>query len=98
MRATSDIFKRLSEDKSKREIAYFTMEVALDDDLPSYSGGLGVLAGDTLRSAADLGIPMVGVTLLQQHGYFHQGLDEHGNQVETDDAVSVVVCDSGLFA
>ncbi len=84
MRTTSDIFQRLSQDKSKREIAYFTMEVALDDELPSYSGGLGVLAGDTLRSAADLGIPVVGVTLLQQYGYFHQGLDESGNQIETE--------------
>jgi starch phosphorylase len=78
----SDIFKRLSQDRSKREIAYFTMEVALENDLPSYSGGLGVLAGDTLRSAADLGIPMVGVTLLHQYGYFQQGLDETGSQIE----------------
>lgn len=84
MLQTSEIFKRLSQDKSKREIAYFTMEIALEDDLPSYSGGLGVLAGDTLRSAADLGIPMVGVTLLQQYGYFHQGLDASGNQIETE--------------
>ena len=60
MLETSAIFKCLSEDKSKREIAYFTMEAALANDIPSYSGGLGVLAGDTLRSAADLGIPMVG--------------------------------------
>ncbi|MFQ5602329.1 MAG: alpha-glucan family phosphorylase [bacterium] len=84
MNEASEIFKRLSLDKSKREIAYFTMEIALENDLPSYSGGLGVLAGDTLRSAADLGIPMVGVTLLHQYGYFHQGLDENGNQIETD--------------
>ncbi|MFQ5650751.1 MAG: alpha-glucan family phosphorylase [bacterium] len=83
-KSTSEIFQRLSQDKSKREIAYFTMEVALDDELPSYSGGLGVLAGDTLRSAADLGIPMVGMTLLQQYGYFHQGLDESGNQIEKE--------------
>ena len=84
MNNTSQIFKRLSQDKSKREIAYFTMEVALENDIPSYSGGLGVLAGDTLRSAADLGIPMVGVTLLQQFGYFHQGLKEDGEQIETE--------------
>lgn len=81
---TSEIFQRLSHDKSKREIAYFTMEVALENDLPSYSGGLGVLAGDTLRSAADLGVPMVGVTLLHQYGYFHQGLDDMGNQIENE--------------
>ncbi len=81
---TSDIFKRISHQKGKREIAYFTMEVALEDDIPSFSGGLGVLAGDTLRSAADLGIPMVGMTLLQQYGYFHQGLNEEGQQIETE--------------
>ncbi len=84
MNQTSDLFKRISQDKSKREIAYFTMEAALDDELPTYSGGLGVLAGDTLRSAADLGIPVVGITLLQQYGYFHQGLDENGAQIETE--------------
>ncbi|TDI94660.1 MAG: alpha-glucan family phosphorylase [Caldithrix sp.] len=84
MERTSAIFKRLSQDKSKREIAYFTMEAALENDIPSFSGGLGVLAGDTLRSAADLGIPMVGVTLLQQYGYFHQTLDDSGNQTETE--------------
>jgi len=84
MKETSDLFQRISEDKSKREIAYFTMEIALEEDIPSYSGGLGVLAGDTLRSAADLGIPMVGMTLLQQYGYFHQGLDAKGEQIETE--------------
>ncbi len=84
MRQPSEIFQRLSQDKSKREIGYFTMEIALQEDIPSYSGGLGVLAGDTLRSAADLGIPMVGVTLLQQYGYFHQGLDDDGSQIETE--------------
>ena len=45
-------------------IAYFSMEIALENGIPTYSGGLGVLAGDTLRAAADLGVPMVGVTLL----------------------------------
>ena len=84
METMSPIFKRISQDKSKREIAYFTMEAALENDIPSFSGGLGVLAGDTLRSAADLGIPMVGVTLLQQYGYFHQALDDSGNQMETE--------------
>ncbi len=84
MREASEIFKRISQDKSKREIAYFTMEVALENEIPSYSGGLGVLAGDTLRSAADLGIPVVGMTLLHQYGYFQQGLDPTGRQIETD--------------
>ncbi|MFQ5865682.1 MAG: alpha-glucan family phosphorylase, partial [bacterium] len=84
MQEPTAIFKRLSQDKSAREIAYFTMEIALENEIPSYSGGLGVLAGDTLRSAADLGIPMVGMTLLQQYGYFHQGLDPSGRQIETE--------------
>lgn len=64
------------------EIAYFSMEIALDPSLPTYSGGLGVLAGDTLRSAADLGVPLVGVTLLPRRGYFEQHLDSHGQQSE----------------
>ena len=63
-------------------IAYFSMEIALDPDVPTYSGGLGVLAGDTLRAAADLGVPMVGVTLLHRKGYFFQRLDAAGGQVE----------------
>jgi glycogen phosphorylase len=63
-------------------IAYFSMEVGLVADMPTYAGGLGVLAGDTLRSAADLGIPVVGVTLLHRKGYFHQRLDAKGRQSE----------------
>lgn len=65
-----------------RRIAYFSMEVALDARIPTYSGGLGVLAGDALRSAADLQLPMVGVSLLYKRGYFDQELDERGNQRE----------------
>ena len=61
-------------------IAYFSMEVGLDSGMPTYSGGLGVLAGDTLRAAADLGLPMVGITLLHRKGYFRQALDASGNQ------------------
>jgi starch phosphorylase len=63
-------------------VAYFSMEVALENHIPTYSGGLGVLAGDTLRSAADLGLPMVGVTLLHRKGYFFQRLDAEGHQHE----------------
>jgi len=59
------------------------MEVALEPGIPTYSGGLGVLAGDTLRSAADLGVAMVGVTLLHRKGYFEQRIDPEGNQSET---------------
>jgi starch phosphorylase len=66
-----------------RRIAYFSMEIALDPALPTYSGGLGVLAGDILRSAADLALPMVGVTLLYREGYFVQHLDRGGHQSES---------------
>lgn len=58
------------------------MEIAVDADVPSYSGGLGMLAGDIVRSAADLHVPMVAVTLLARNGYFTQHLDAAGNQTE----------------
>lgn len=64
-------------------VAYFSMEICLEQAIPSYSGGLGVLAGDTLRSAADLGVRMVGVTLAHRRGYFTQHLDAAGVQTET---------------
>jgi glycogen phosphorylase len=63
-------------------VAYFSMEMALEPDMPTYSGGLGVLAGDTIRAAADSGLRMVGVTLLYKQGYFKQVLDAQGNQSE----------------
>lgn len=63
-------------------VAYFSMEIALDPAMPTYAGGLGILAGDTLRSAADLGVSMVAVTLLHRKGYFRQHLDGQGNQSE----------------
>ncbi|HZS98307.1 MAG TPA: alpha-glucan family phosphorylase [Terriglobales bacterium] len=63
-------------------IAYFSMEIALDPNMPTYSGGLGMLAGDTLRSAADLGAPLVAVTLVYRKGYFRQFLDPSGQQTE----------------
>lgn len=63
-------------------VAYFSMEIGLESDLPTYSGGLGVLAGDTLRSAADLGVRMVGITLLYRKGYFRQAISVEGDQVE----------------
>lgn len=67
-------------------IAYFSMEIAIDPKMPTYSGGLGVLAGDTLRSAADLGLPVVAVTLLHRKGYFRQHLDSNGVQSEEPQA------------
>ena len=65
-------------------IAYFSMEIALASEIPTYSGGLGVLAGDTMRSAADLDLPMIGVTLASRAGYFRQEIIE-GRQVERPD-------------
>ena len=63
-------------------IAYFSMEIGLEAGIPTYSGGIGVLAGDTIRSAADLKIPLVAVTLLHRKGYFYQRLDASGWQSE----------------
>jgi glycogen phosphorylase len=64
-------------------IAYFSMDVAVNCEIPTYSGGLGVLAGDMLRSAADMNIPMVAVSLIHRKGYFDQCLDARGNQSES---------------
>lgn len=66
-------------------IAYFSMEIALRNDIPTYSGGLGVLAGDTLRAAADLDLPLVAVSLVSRKGYFRQELDPQGRQLERED-------------
>lgn len=63
-------------------VAYFSMEIGLDSAVPTYAGGLGVQAGDMLRAAADLGVPVAGVTLLHRQGYFRQRLDPEGNQTE----------------
>jgi glycogen phosphorylase len=63
-----------------KTIAYFSMEVGLEDPIATYSGGLGVLAGDTLKAAADVGLAMVGVTLLHHKGYLRQVLAADGTQ------------------
>ena len=68
--------------QTERTVAYFSMEIALESGLPTYSGGLGVLAGDTIRSVADLKVPAVAVTLLHRKGYFYQRLDASGWQTE----------------
>src|SRR5271166_1473830 len=73
----------------KRFVAYFSMEIALENAMPSYSGGLGVLAGDTIRAAADLRLPMVAVSLLYRRGFFSQHLDEDGTQTEEPVRVTV---------
>jgi starch phosphorylase len=71
-------------DLSGRRIAYFSMEIALSPALPTYSGGLGMLAGDTLRSAADAAAPLVAISLVHRRGYFRQHLDAGGQQTESD--------------
>jgi glycogen phosphorylase len=71
-------------DLSSRTIAYFSMEIALSPALPTYSGGLGMLAGDTLRSAADTAAPMVAISLVHRRGYFRQKLSDIGQQTEAD--------------
>jgi glycogen phosphorylase len=65
-------------------VAYFSMEIAISPAIRTYSGGLGVLAGDTLRAAADMGLHLVAVTLAHRKGYFKQHLDENGVQTEED--------------
>ena len=67
---------------SDGRVAYFSMEIAINPGMPTYSGGLGVLAGDTLRSAADQGLPLAAFTLLHRKGYFQQHLDAAGTQTE----------------
>jgi starch phosphorylase len=67
---------------SGRRIAYFSMEIGLKNEMPTYSGGLGILAGDTIRASADLGLPLIGITLLNKKGYFMQKLDDAGRQTE----------------
>lgn len=79
MNPSSDRLEAFTKDP---KIAYFSMEIGIRSEIPTYSGGLGILAGDTIKSAADLRLPMVGVTLLTKRGYFRQILDERGRQRE----------------
>jgi glycogen phosphorylase len=72
----------MADEEDRATIGYFSMEIAVADEVPTYSGGLGVLAGDHLRAAADLGLPLVAVTLLYRSGYFQQLVDASGNQRE----------------
>lgn len=69
----------------KPKVAYFSIEIGIKQEMHTYSGGLGVLAGDTLKSAADLGMPVIGVSLLHEKGYFNQIINEHGEQREEED-------------
>jgi starch phosphorylase len=72
----------LNEFLTEPMIAYFSMEIGVKNDIPTYSGGLGILAGDTIKSAADLNIPLVAVTLITHKGYFTQEIDANGWQKE----------------
>lgn len=74
--------KYIQELISEPKIAYFSMEIGFRNDIPTYSGGLGVLAGDTIKTAADLNLPMVAVSLIYKKGYFRQELDANGRQTE----------------
>lgn len=73
----------------ERGVAYFSMEIGLEAGIQTYSGGLGVLAGDTIRSAADLKVPKVAVILLYRRGYFRQWLEVDGWQLEEPAAWAV---------
>ena len=73
-------FQKNHQDTSLTHVAYFSMEFMLNEALPIYVGGLGNVAGDQLKSASDLGVPVVAVGLLYQQGYFHQVIDQYGNQ------------------
>jgi starch phosphorylase len=79
----SEPCKRIFLERS--HIAYFSMEVGIRSEIPTYSGGLGVLAGDTIRSSADLRIPLVAVTLVSRKGYLRQEITEDGEQLEYPD-------------
>ena len=76
---------RLTPFVARTRIAYFSMEIALRPELHTYSGGLGVLAGDTARSCADLELPVVFVTLISRQGYLRQEIDAQGRQVDHPD-------------
>lgn len=67
---------------NKSKIAYFSMEIGIESSISTYAGGLGVLAGDTVKTAADLGLPLIAVTLISDKGYFKQYIDAEGNQYE----------------
>lgn len=80
--SASSCFPDLPGNPASGRIAYFSMEFGLGEGLPLYAGGLGILAGDYLKSASDLGLPLVGVGLLYQEGYFRQRIGEAGQQLE----------------
>ena len=80
-----------SEDIRQRKIAYFSMEFGIHESVRIFSGGLGVLAGDHLKAASDLQLPLVGVGLLYHQGYFRQVLDSNGWQQERHAESGIVI-------
>ena len=82
MNLANSLLATLEQDPAFRNTAYFSMEIGLCPEIPTYSGGLGVLAGDILKSGADLGVPMIGITLLYKKGYFAQKINKEGRQTE----------------
>ncbi len=76
---------RIEEFNGVPRVAYFSMEIAIHEEIPAYAGGLGVLAGDLMRSAADLGVAMIGVSLVSRRGYFRQEITPDGDQIEKPD-------------
>lgn len=83
MKGDNTWFRKTHPDVDENMVAYFSAEFGITDCIQIFSGGLGILAGDHLKSASDMGIPMVGVGLLYQEGYFHQYLNQEGWQQET---------------
>src|SRR3990170_3262031 len=77
-----ELMERIQDLTVEPKIAYFSMEIGVKNDIPTYSGGLGILAGDTIKSAADLNLPLVAVTMLTRKGYFNQEIDASGWQNE----------------
>jgi len=75
-------YNEMRPDNQKEVIAYFSTEYGINESFPNYSGGLGVLSGDHLKSASDIGLPLVGVGLLYQQGYFRQNINQNGWQTE----------------
>lgn len=84
MNSKTTWFKKNYPDNKNDLIAYFSAEYGLDQILSIYSGGLGILSGDHLKSASDLGIPLVAVGLLYKKGFFHQIINGYGQQYEED--------------
>ena len=82
MNSKNTWFRKNYPDNQNDLIAYFSAEYGLDQILPIYSGGLGILSGDHLKSASDLGIPLVAVGLLYRKGFFHQKINGYGQQIE----------------